>query len=69
MIDPATKTLYVVALTYENGGFVQRLHALDVASGAERPRSPSVIAAKAFDPILQNQRPALLPDAGSLYVG
>ena len=69
VIDPATKTLYVVALTYENGGFVQRLHALDVASGAERPRSPSVIAAKAFDPILQNQRPALLLSAGSLYVG
>jgi len=69
VIDPATKTLYVVALTYENGAFVQRLHALDVASGAERPHSPAVVAAKAFDPILQNQRPALLLSAGSLYVG
>ena len=69
VIDPATETLYVVALTFENGGFVQRLHALDVASGAERPHSPVVVAAKAFDPILQNQRPALLLSAGSLYVG
>jgi mono/diheme cytochrome c family protein len=69
VIDPATATLYVVALTYEGGGFVQRLHALDITSGAERPHSPVVIVAKNFDPILQNQRPALLLNHGSVYVG
>jgi cytochrome c553 len=69
VIDPAAGTLYVVALTHEGTGFVQRLHALDIATGAERPHSPVVIAAKDFDPILQNQRPALLLNQGSVYVG
>jgi mono/diheme cytochrome c family protein len=69
VIDPATKTLYVVALTYEGGAYFQRLHALDIATGAERPHSPVAITAKNFDPILQNQRPALLLSRGSVYVG
>ena len=69
VIDPETRTLYVVALTHEGDGFVQRLHALDLATGADRLGSPVVIAAKDFDPILQNQRPALLLSHGSLYVG
>ena len=38
VIDPSTSTYYVVAKTKENGStFVQRLHALDIATGAERP--------------------------------
>ena len=69
VIDPATQTLYVVALTFEHEGFIQRLHALDLATGAERPRSPVVITADSFDPVLQNQRPALLLAQGSVYVG
>lgn len=69
VIDPAAHTLYVVALTFEGGGWVQRLHALDLATGADRPHSPAVIAAEAFSPILQNQRPALLLSQGSVYVG
>jgi mono/diheme cytochrome c family protein len=69
VIDPATGTLYVVALTHEGGGFVQRLHALDVATGGERTGSPAVITADGFDPILENQRPALLLSKGSVYVG
>jgi len=68
-IDPETKTLYVVALTHENDGFVQRLHAVDIRTGAERPHSPTVITAADFDPILENQRPALLLSKGSLFVG
>lgn len=69
VIDAATQTLYVVVLTHEDGGFVQRLHALDLATGLDRPRSPVVITADHFDPILQNQRPALLLSQGSVYVG
>jgi mono/diheme cytochrome c family protein len=69
VIDPATQTLYVVALTHEGNGWVQRLHALSVVDGSERPHSPVVIATAEFDPILQNQRPALLLSRGGLYVG
>ena len=69
VIDPASNTLYVVALTHEGAGFVQRLHALDVRTGSEQPHSPVTIAAEGFDPILQNQRPALLLAKGGLYVG
>lgn len=69
VVDPTTQTLYVVALTHEDGGFVQRLHALDLATGAERPHGPVAITADGFDPILQNQRPALLLTRGGLYVG
>lgn len=49
VIDPASGTLYVVAMTKESAGgavsYVHRLHALDVASGKERPGSPAVIQA------------------------
>jgi outer membrane protein assembly factor BamB/cytochrome c553 len=69
VIDPSTQTLYVVALTHEGGGFVQRLHALDLVTGLDRPRSPVVITTDGFDPILENQRPALLLSQGSVYVG
>ena len=69
VIDPASNTLYVVALTHEGAGFVQRLHALDVRTGSEQPHSPVTIAAEGFDPILQNQSPALLLAKGGLYVG
>jgi mono/diheme cytochrome c family protein len=69
VIDPSTGTLYVVALTFEGNGFAQRLHALDIATGEERPGSPVAVTADGFDPILENQRPALLLSSGSLYVG
>src|SRR5580658_4006719 len=49
VIDPASGTIYVVAMTKETSGgnvsYVQRLHALDVTSGAERQASPVVIQA------------------------
>jgi uncharacterized protein (TIGR03437 family) len=49
VIDPATNTLYVVAMTMETSGsttnYVHRLHALDVTTGAERAGSPVVIQA------------------------
>ncbi len=44
VIDPATGTLFLVARTKESGVYAQRLHALDVATGAERAGSPAAIA-------------------------
>ncbi|HWX21636.1 MAG TPA: hypothetical protein VN578_17165 [Candidatus Binatia bacterium] len=75
VIDPAAGTLYVVVRTKEISGlvtnYVQRLHALDITTGNERPNSPVVIAAVnavAFDPYKQNQRPALLLANGYVYI-
>ena len=45
VIDLATQTLYVVAKWTENGGVVQRLHALDILTGNERPNNPVEICA------------------------
>ena len=85
VIDPATGTLYVVAKTKEVSGstttYVQRLHALDLKTGAEKLGGPVVIQATVpgtglgsqagqlpFDPLHENQRPALLLDNGVLYM-
>ena len=81
VIDAAAATLYVVANTKEPAGYVQRLHALDVATGAERAGSPVQIAPQvdgvgdgatngvvAFDALRENQRPALLLAGGVVYV-
>lgn len=61
--------LYVVALTHTSAGFQQRLHALDLATGADLPDSPSTISAPAFDPLMQNQRPALALANDTVYIG
>ncbi len=85
VIDPSTNTLYVVAFTKEvTGGttsYVQRLHALDLATGAEKFGGPVVIQASVagsgqggngsvvtFNARTQNQRPGLLLDNGVVYI-
>ncbi len=81
VIDPTNSTLYVVAATKENGTYVQRLHALDVTTGAEKFGGPVVIAATvkgtgagsvggnlAFDPFRTNQRPGLILLNGVIYI-
>lgn len=82
VIDTQTGTMYVVVRTKENGQFFQRLHALDVTTGAEKFGGPTVIGAKvqgtgdgsvngyvSFDPLLNNQRPGLLLVNGLVYIG
>ncbi|MEO6528766.1 MAG: hypothetical protein ABIP93_19270 [Gemmatimonadaceae bacterium] len=68
-IDKARGALYVVALTQSRAGFTQRLHALDLATGADLPASPVTIKAPAFDPLMQNQRPGLMVANDMVYIG
>ncbi len=82
VIDPATDTLYVLAVTKEHGQFFQRLHALDITSGAEKFGGPVVIQATypgtgdgsqngmiAFDPLQHLNRSGLLLVNGNVYIG
>lgn len=81
VIDPATGTIYVVAMTKENGRYAQRLHALDLATGKDQAGSPVEIAAsvpgKGYDSVngrvsfnekTQNQRASLLLLNGNVYI-
>jgi hypothetical protein len=73
VIDLAGGVLYAVASTLDNGTtFNYRLHALNLATGAEKPSSPVVISAKVstitFDPSVHMQRPALLLSGSTVYV-
>jgi len=80
VIDQATGTLYVVAMTEEtsSGNYVHRLHALDVATGAEKSGSPVEIQASVpgtgngstivpFEPWLYKERAGLLLLNGVVY--
>lgn len=82
VIDLNSKTIYVEAKTKENGKYFQRLHALDMLTGAERPHSPMTITATVkgkgldsvngvvtFNPYTQLQRPGLLLTGGIVYMG
>lgn len=81
VIDTETGTLYVLARTRAGTKasgfhFIQRLHALDITTGAERSGSPVEIHASIsgagktldFDPLIENPRSALLLAAGNVYL-
>ena len=81
VIDSTTGTLYVVAKSKESGNYVQRLHALDVYTGNEKPGSPVVIQATvpgngagtsngavAFLPQWELQRTGLLLLNGTVFI-
>jgi Putative Ig domain len=79
VIDLARQTLYVVAETLEDSGnrFVKKLHALDIATGAEMPGSPIVISASVtvpgegtvtFNTQGADQRSGLLLYNGVVYI-
>jgi len=78
VIDAVTKTIYVSAKTKETIGtgcsagspcYVNRLHALDITTGAEKFSGPVVISAPNFDTLRHFNRPALLLNNGTVYVG
>ena len=82
VIDAAAGTLYLVGKTNENGVPVQRLHALDLTTGAEKANSPVTLQATvngtgsgssggklSFDPKWSIQRPGLLLLNGFVYIG
>lgn len=69
VIDKARGVLYVVALTRVQDHFVQRLHALDLATGVDLPGSPVPIEAPEFNPLMQNQRDDLALANGQIYIG
>ena len=82
VIDEASRTMYVLARTTEHELYYQRLHAIDIATGAERPGSPVLIRASvpgaglfgltkkevAFHALLENPRAALLLAQGTVYI-
>ncbi len=86
VIDPATSTLYVVAKTKEVSGgttsYPHRLHALDLATGAEKLGGPVLLEAQVdgtgdgtdgqghvpFISLRENQRMALALGNGTVYV-
>jgi hypothetical protein len=86
VIDPTTGTIYLVAATKEVSGstttYVQRVHALDLTSGAEKFGGPVVIQASVpgigpgssggtlpFDSLHENQRTGGLLAGGVVYFG
>jgi hypothetical protein len=81
VIDLETNSLFVVAKTKENGKYFQRLHVLDIATGAERKGSPLLINSTVpgtgdgaangvvpFDSLKELQRAALLLVNGVVYI-
>ena len=85
VIDRATGTLYVVAMVQHTSSghttYAQRLHALDIATGAEKLGGPVAIAGSvpgkgagskggklAFDGFLHLNRPGLALSNGVLYI-
>lgn len=81
VIDAESGTMFLVSRAKTASGFVQRLHALDIASGAERADSPVEIVGRTpgsgsgatdgiltFDPAIHNQRAALLLANGAVYI-
>lgn len=77
VIDRAGGAIYVVARSLGPKGFQQRLHALDLVTGREKPRSPVNIAPASvvrdgitftFDPAIQSNRAGLTISTGKVII-
>jgi hypothetical protein len=82
VIDTGTGTIYLVAKAKVGGSIVQNLHAIDVATSAEKFGGPVAIKASvpgtasdgngsavSFNSRLENQRPGLLLANGHVVIG
>ncbi|HTC91823.1 MAG TPA: Ig-like domain-containing protein [Terriglobales bacterium] len=82
VIDANSGTIYVVSKTKESGKFFQRLHALDITSGAEKFGGPVMIQASVkgtgdgssggivtFNALKEHNRTSLLLQNGLVYIG
>jgi hypothetical protein len=81
VIDVSSNTIYVVAKTDDSGTVNQRIHALDIATGMERGKSPALIQASVhgtgdgsvngvihFDAFHEAQRASLLLQNGMIFI-
>jgi len=81
VIDPSTNTIYLVSASKENGSYAQRLHALDITSGAEKFGGPTPLSGSVlgngngssggmltFDQKWHNNRAGLLLLNGIVYI-
>ena len=81
VIDVAAKTIWFSSRNKENGKYLHKLHALDIATGQPRPNSPVVITAEApgtgdgsvsgiikLDPLRTMQRPGLAKVGNRIYL-
>jgi len=82
VIDLSTNTMYVVGKTKEGTTYVQRLHALDMTTGAEKFGGPVALSGSVsgtgngslnsvltWDPKWENNRPGLMLLNGVVYIG
>jgi Abnormal spindle-like microcephaly-assoc'd, ASPM-SPD-2-Hydin len=82
VIDSNSGTMYLVVRTAENSRYYQRLHALDITTGAEKFGGPVAIQGSVpgtgagsvggivtFDPLADIQRTGLLLSNGTVYIG
>jgi hypothetical protein len=79
VIDGTAGTIFFVTRTVLNGATTQTLHAVNITNGEDQPNSPQVIQASVsgngdggttvvFNPVTQNQRPALALSQGVVYI-
>jgi hypothetical protein len=81
VIDPSTNTIYLVSASKESGSYFQRLHALDITSGAEKFGGPVLLSGTVsgngngssggklnFDQEWHNNRAGLLLLNGIVYI-
>lgn len=82
VIDPTTKTMYLVTRSTQGAAFYQMLHAIDITTGAEKFGGPVTISGSVpgsgtgsvngtltFPPNTSIQRPGLLLSNGTIYIG
>jgi hypothetical protein len=69
-IDKSGGTIYMLARTKNtsNTSYTQTLHALDVATGAEKLGGPKVVTTAGFDAKIQNQRMGLAETGSNIVI-